>query len=79
MRYENRFSKHSDICAFSFHPVKILAGGEGGVVTTNDEKIYKNILAFRSHGIIGGNAKYKNQSVAYTNSKEIFGITKCLN
>ena len=61
--------KYSDICVFSFHPVKILAGGEGGVVTTNDEKIYKNILAFRSHGIIGGNAKYKNQSVAYTNSK----------
>ena len=41
------------------------------------KKFIKNILAFRSHII--GNAKYKNQSVAYTNSKEIFGITKCLN
>ena len=36
---------------FSFHPVKIIAAGEGGMVTTNDEKLYRRLLRLRSHGI----------------------------
>ncbi len=37
---------------FSFHPVKHIATGEGGMITTNDEKIYKRISALRTHGIV---------------------------
>ncbi|HEX7905940.1 MAG TPA: UDP-4-amino-4,6-dideoxy-N-acetyl-beta-L-altrosamine transaminase [Chitinophagaceae bacterium] len=36
---------------FSFHPVKHIATGEGGMITTNDEKIYKRLTALRTHGI----------------------------
>lgn len=41
----------SDMTCFSFHPVKPITTGEGGMVTTNDEKLYKRLLLFRSHGI----------------------------
>jgi UDP-4-amino-4,6-dideoxy-N-acetyl-beta-L-altrosamine transaminase len=36
---------------FSFHPVKPITTGEGGVITTNDESIYKKMIRFRTHGI----------------------------
>ena len=35
---------------FSFHPVKHITTGEGGAVTTNDEKLYQKLLMLRSHG-----------------------------
>lgn len=41
----------SDMSTFSFHPVKHITTGEGGMVTTNDETLYKKLLLFRSHGI----------------------------
>ncbi|MEW6165102.1 MAG: UDP-4-amino-4,6-dideoxy-N-acetyl-beta-L-altrosamine transaminase [Pseudomonadota bacterium] len=36
---------------FSFHPVKAIAAGEGGMITTNDETAYRRLLRLRSHGI----------------------------
>lgn len=36
---------------FSFHPVKAIASGEGGMITTNDEAAYRRLLRLRSHGI----------------------------
>ena len=36
---------------FSLHPVKAIAAGEGGVITTNDESVYRQLLRLRSHGI----------------------------
>lgn len=41
----------SDVTVFSLHPVKILATGEGGLLTTNDEALYRRLLRLRSHGI----------------------------
>lgn len=43
--------KYSDITVFSFHPVKTITTGEGGAITTNDEKLYQKILMLRSHGV----------------------------
>ena len=43
--------KNSDICTFSLHPLKSITSGEGGIITTNNAKIAKNIKLFRSHGI----------------------------
>lgn len=43
--------KYSDMTVFSFHPVKIITTGEGGIIVTNNEGLYKKILLFRSHGI----------------------------
>ena len=42
---------HSLMTIFSFHPVKAIAAGEGGMITTNDEAIYRKLLRLRSHGI----------------------------
>ncbi|ARS35378.1 UDP-4-amino-4,6-dideoxy-N-acetyl-beta-L-altrosamine transaminase [Pontibacter actiniarum] len=41
----------ADLAIFSFHPVKHIATGEGGMVTTNDEALYKKLLLYRTHGI----------------------------
>lgn len=44
-------SKFADLAIFSFHPVKHIASGEGGMITTNDPVLYKKLLLLRSHGI----------------------------
>ena len=41
----------ADMTCFSFHPVKTVTGGEGGAITTNDEKLYRHLLRLRTHGI----------------------------
>ena len=41
----------ADMTVFSFHPVKPITTGEGGMVVTDDEGLYKKMLLFRSHGI----------------------------
>jgi dTDP-4-amino-4,6-dideoxygalactose transaminase len=43
--------KYSDITVFSFHPVKIITTGEGGMALTNDAKLAKHMHLLRSHGI----------------------------
>ena len=43
--------KYSDICIFSFHPVKIITTGEGGMALTNDYDLSCKIEKLRSHGI----------------------------
>lgn len=43
--------KYSDLCVFSFHPVKIITTGEGGIITTNSSDLAKKIISLRSHGI----------------------------
>ena len=43
--------KFSDITVFSFHPVKIITTGEGGIATTNNEELYNSMKMLRSHGI----------------------------
>lgn len=58
--------KYSDATVFSFHPVKSIACGEGGLVTTNNKKIYKNLLRLRSHGINKLDDKFILNNQAYT-------------
>lgn len=41
----------AELAIFSFHPVKHIAAGEGGMITTNDEDLYKKLLILRTHGI----------------------------
>ena len=43
--------ENSLMTIFSFHPVKSIAAGEGGMITTNNEAIYRRLLRLRSHGI----------------------------
>lgn len=41
----------SDMTMFSFHPVKHITTGEGGIITTNNEEYYQKLIQFRTHGI----------------------------
>jgi UDP-4-amino-4,6-dideoxy-N-acetyl-beta-L-altrosamine transaminase len=43
---------HSAMATFSFHPVKTIATGEGGMVTTNDPRLAERLRRLRSHGMI---------------------------
>ncbi|MBK8761685.1 MAG: UDP-4-amino-4,6-dideoxy-N-acetyl-beta-L-altrosamine transaminase [Sulfuritalea sp.] len=43
--------RYSDITVFSFHPVKIITTGEGGMAVTNDSTLAKHMRLLRSHGI----------------------------
>lgn len=44
--------RHSAITVFSFHPVKIVTTGEGGLATTNDPTLAQRMAELRSHGIV---------------------------
>ena len=61
--------EHSSMTIFSFHPVKAIAAGEGGMITTNDHSLYKRLLRLRSHGINKGSDGLHDQAQAYTNGK----------
>jgi UDP-4-amino-4,6-dideoxy-N-acetyl-beta-L-altrosamine transaminase len=54
--------KFADLSVFSFHPVKHIATGEGGMITTNNDALYQKLLLYRTHGIT------RNQS-SFVNSK----------
>lgn len=45
-------AKYSDISVFSFHPVKIITTGEGGVATTNNPLLAEKMRSLRTHGIV---------------------------
>jgi UDP-4-amino-4,6-dideoxy-N-acetyl-beta-L-altrosamine transaminase len=50
----------ADLAIFSFHPVKHIACGEGGMITTNDKYLYEKLLALRTHGIVKLNNQFTN-------------------
>jgi len=52
--------KFADLAIFSFHPVKHIAAGEGGMVTTNNKALYQRLLTLRTHGITKNEVDYQN-------------------
>ncbi|MEX0967233.1 MAG: aminotransferase class I/II-fold pyridoxal phosphate-dependent enzyme [Bacteroidia bacterium] len=52
--------KFAELAIFSFHPVKHIAAGEGGMITTNDLKLYEKLLTLRTHGITKDPDKFQN-------------------
>ena len=50
--------QYSDMTIMSFHPVKGIAAGEGGMITTNDYSLYRKLTLLRSHGITKGNFEF---------------------
>lgn len=50
----------ADLAIFSFHPVKHIAAGEGGMITTNNPELYEKLLMLRTHGITKDASKYQN-------------------
>lgn len=66
--------KYADLAIFSFHPVKHIACGEGGMITTNNDELYQKLLILRTHGITKdpnslienhGNWYYEMQDLGY--------------
>ena len=55
----------SDMTVMSFHPVKHITTGEGGVVFTNDENLYRKLRLIRSHGITGDPDEFLNDDLAF--------------
>lgn len=54
--------KFAELAIFSFHPVKHIASGEGGMITTNDENLYKKLLMLRTHGITRDESLFQNST-----------------
>lgn len=54
--------RFSDIAVFSFHPVKIITTGEGGVATTNDSALAARMALLRSHGITRDRALFTDKN-----------------
>jgi UDP-4-amino-4,6-dideoxy-N-acetyl-beta-L-altrosamine transaminase len=57
--------KYSDMTVMSFHPVKHITTGEGGVVLTNNKKFFETLSMFRTHGITKENLNNKNEGLWY--------------
>lgn len=56
---------HSDMAVFSFHPVKTITSGEGGMVTTNDPSLYERLRRLRNHGIARDPARFVHSDLAF--------------
>ena len=54
--------RYCDITIFSFHPVKIITSGEGGMALTNDESLARHMARLRSHGIVRESAELAEES-----------------
>ena len=64
--------KYADLTVFSFHPVKHIATGEGGAVTTNNKELYEKVALYRTHGIIKDPARLeKNDGGWYYEMQEL--------
>jgi len=66
---------YAELAIFSFHPVKHIAAGEGGMITTNDEILYKKLLMLRTHGITKDINSFQNTiEIAYGKQLEALDL-----
>lgn len=64
--YKNKISgSFGDFSVFSFHGSKTLTTGEGGMLLTNNESLYKRCLSLRDHGRVPGDSLFLNHEVAH--------------
>ncbi len=61
----------ANLAIFSFHPVKHIAAGEGGMITTNDEKLYQDLLMLRTHGITKDADAFQNDPTMANGGEDI--------
>jgi UDP-4-amino-4,6-dideoxy-N-acetyl-beta-L-altrosamine transaminase len=63
----------ADLAIFSFHPVKHIASGEGGMITTNDKALYERLLVLRTHGIVKDDKRYQN-SIEFAGGMDAYPV-----
>ena len=72
-KYEKKYRvgscKYSDLTVFSFHPVKTLTTGEGGVITTNSKNLYRKLLILRNHGIEKNSKNWQNKRYGFSKNQ----------
>lgn len=68
--------RYSDATVFSFHPVKSITTGEGGIVTTNSETAYEFMKAFRTHGMIQGDMTFLGFNYRMTDIQAALGLSQ---
>ncbi len=61
----------AELAIFSFHPVKHIACGEGGMITTNDKSLYENLLTLRTHGIVKSKEMFQN-SIEFAGGEDTY-------
>ena len=64
---------YADLAIFSFHPVKHIASGEGGMITTNNKALYDRLRDLRTHGITRdrANLRYPDQGGWYMEMQQL--------
>ncbi len=60
---------YADMTIFSFHPVKLIAAGEGGMITTNSDALHDKLMRLRNHGIHKSEGGNLNHDLAFTDGK----------
>ena len=63
--------RHSAMACFSFHPVKTIATGEGGMVTTNDPELARRLRLMRNHGNTRDPADFEHHALAFDDDGEV--------
>jgi len=63
--------EYADLAIFSFHPVKHIATGEGGMITTNNPILYQKLLKLRTHGITRNADEFSNSLLFASGDTEI--------
>jgi perosamine synthetase len=66
--------RHSDMTVFSFHPVKTITCGEGGMVTTRSEDLARRLREFSSHGIVRDRARLERDEGAWYSEQQDLGF-----
>ena len=62
-KFENKnVGELADLNTFSFHPVKHITTGEGGIITTNNKNYYNRMKLFRNHGITSDQRKRRKMT-----------------
>ncbi|MEC5424230.1 UDP-4-amino-4,6-dideoxy-N-acetyl-beta-L-altrosamine transaminase [Virgibacillus sp. C22-A2] len=64
----------ADMTMFSFHPVKHITTGEGGIITTDNKKFYDRLISFRSHGITRDPSKIKGKTGPWYYEMQDLGV-----
>lgn len=63
----------SDMAVFSFHPVKHVATGEGGMITTNNQELYKRLRILRNHGITRDESSFEENHGGWYYEMQMLG------
>jgi UDP-4-amino-4,6-dideoxy-N-acetyl-beta-L-altrosamine transaminase len=67
--------RFSDITVFSFHPVKIVTSGEGGMALTNDATLAESMTMLRSHGITRDPRRWQgSETAAWYHEQQMLGF-----